>query len=73
MVSAGYVDDTDYEYEESKSVIDGQFLGLPIDEDNEDDKSDARVEACASYLIVVFNLFLRLHVLSNLFGPHFTM
>ena len=39
-VSAG-----DYEFEESKSVADGKFVGLPCDEDNEPEKSEARVGA----------------------------
>lgn len=33
----------DYEYDESKGEIDGKFLGLVIDEDNESDKTDDRV------------------------------
>jgi len=41
----GYVDAGQYEfYSESKSVKDGKFLGLAIDEDNEDDKTDARLK-----------------------------
>jgi len=33
----------DYEFDESKGVVDGKFLGLVIDEDNESDKTDDRV------------------------------
>ena len=35
----------DYEYDESKGEVDGKFLGLVIDEDNESDKTDDRVAA----------------------------
>lgn len=34
----------DYIFDESKAVVDGMFLGLVIDEDNEADKTDARVK-----------------------------
>lgn len=33
-----------YSYEDSEAVIDGQFVGLPIDEDNESDQTDERLE-----------------------------
>jgi len=46
----GYVDNTDYEYEESKSVVDDMFVGLALDEDNEDDKTAPRIEAWVSQL-----------------------
>lgn len=35
----------DYEFDESKGVVNGRFLGLVCDEDNESDKTDARVAA----------------------------
>merc|ERR1719321_1200213 len=42
----GYVDSSAYEYfAESKSTKDGKFLGLPLDQDNEDDQTEARVKA----------------------------
>merc|ERR1712060_276733 len=31
----GYVDSSGYSHEESKSDVDGKFLGLPFDEDNQ--------------------------------------
>merc|ERR1711937_597288 len=41
----GYVPDAAYEfYSESKSVKDGKFLGLPLDQDNEDDQTPDRVK-----------------------------
>jgi flavodoxin I len=33
----------DYTFDESKGVVDGKFLGLVIDEDNESDKTDGRI------------------------------
>jgi len=42
----GYVDSSGYDmYSESKSVKDGKFLGLPLDQDNEPDMTEARVKA----------------------------
>jgi len=40
----------DYEYEESKSVANGKFIGLACDEDNESDKSEDRVKAWISQI-----------------------
>ncbi len=39
MVSAGY-----YEFDESEAVVDGKFLGLPIDEDFEPELTDKRLK-----------------------------
>jgi flavodoxin I len=33
-----------YEYDESKAVKDGKFIGLPIDQDNQDDLTEERIE-----------------------------
>merc|ERR1719258_734064 len=41
----GYVSAEGYQHEESKSVRDGKFLGLPLDQDNEDDMTEGRVKA----------------------------
>jgi len=46
----GYTDASDYEYSESKSVKDGKFLGLPLDQDNEADQSEERVAAWVAQL-----------------------
>jgi len=46
----GYVDESGYSYGESKSVKDGKFLGLPLDEDNEDDQTDDRIAAWVEQL-----------------------
>ena len=39
----GEVSTEDYIYDNSKSVIDGMFCGLPINEDNESEKTDERL------------------------------
>jgi len=41
----GYVDASNYEHEESKSVRGDKFLGLPLDQDNEEDQTEDRVKA----------------------------
>eukprot|EP00177_Eucheuma_denticulatum_P004159 GFKZ01007551.1.p1 GENE.GFKZ01007551.1~~GFKZ01007551.1.p1 ORF type:complete len:199 (+),score=33.57 GFKZ01007551.1:165-761(+) len=46
----GYVGTDDYEYEDSKSVKSDKFVGLALDEDNEDDKTDPRLEAWLAQL-----------------------
>ena len=39
-----------YTFNSSKSVVDGKFCGLPIDEDSEPDLSDERLQAWASQI-----------------------
>jgi flavodoxin I len=34
-----------YEFTNSDSVVDGKFVGLPLDEDNEPEKSEERIKA----------------------------
>jgi len=41
----GTVDTDDYSFDASEAVIDGKFVGLPLDDVNEDDKTDARIDA----------------------------
>ena len=41
----GYVSTDGYTFDDSKSVVDGQFLGLPLDEDSEDDLTEGRYTA----------------------------
>merc|ERR1719271_2190166 len=41
----GSVSTDGYDFEESKSVADGKFIGLATDEDNQPDESEARVNA----------------------------
>ena len=39
----GQVDPDDYTFDESRAIVDGKFIGLPIDEDNESDLTDERL------------------------------
>ena len=41
----GQVDATDYSYDDSEAVVDGKFVGLALDNDNEESKTPARIEA----------------------------
>jgi flavodoxin I len=42
-VLTGQVPASDYEFDESEAVVDGKFLGLPIDEDFEPELTDERI------------------------------
>ena len=39
----GRVDPSDYTFDSSDAIVDGEFIGLPIDEVNEQDKTDDRI------------------------------
>lgn len=41
----GQVSTDDYTFDESEAVVDGKFVGLALDEVNEDDKTDERINA----------------------------
>ena len=41
----GAVDVDGYTFGDSEAVVDGKFVGLPLDDVNEDDKTDKRIEA----------------------------
>lgn len=43
-ILSGQVDADEYEFDESESVVDGKFLGLPVDEDFEPELTDERLE-----------------------------
>ncbi len=43
-ILSGQVDADEYEYHESEAVVDGKFLGLPIDEDFEPELTDERLK-----------------------------
>jgi flavodoxin I len=47
----GSVDTDDYTFDDSEAVIDGKFIGLPLDDINEDDKTDTRIEAWVAAII----------------------
>ena len=40
----GAVETEDYTFDDSRALFDGKFIGLPIDEDNEPDKTDERLQ-----------------------------
>lgn len=44
----GFTESADYDFEESKAIINEQFAGLPLDYDNDSDKVDAQVDAWVS-------------------------
>lgn len=39
----GAVESNSYNFDDSRALIDGKFIGLPLDEDNESDQSDDRI------------------------------
>lgn len=41
----GSVSADGYTFDDSAAVVDGQFVGLPLDDVNEDDKTDGRIDA----------------------------
>ena len=41
----GAVSPDGYTFDDSEAVIDGKFIGLPLDDVNEDDKTDSRINA----------------------------
>ena len=45
-----------YEFGESRAVIDGSFIGLPIDEDMQDESTDERIKNWVEALADKFNL-----------------
>ena len=46
----GAVSTDGYTFDDSESVVDGKFVGLALDEVNEDDKTDARIDAWVAEL-----------------------
>ncbi len=46
----GYVDSTEYTFDESKSMVGDSFCGLPLDEDSESDMTDSRISEWANQL-----------------------
>ncbi len=46
----GAVDTADYTFDDSTAVVDGKFVGLPLDDINEDYKTDDRIEAWLSVI-----------------------
>lgn len=52
----GQVDPAGYEFDESEAIIDGKFIGLPIDEDFESELTDERVANWVKSLKPAFGL-----------------
>lgn len=46
----GATSPSDYSFDSSIAVVDGKFIGLPIDELNEDDKTDGRISTWVEQL-----------------------
>ena len=46
----GAVSTEGYTFDDSSAVVDGQFVGLPLDDVNEDDKTEARISAWVAQL-----------------------
>lgn len=51
----GQVSTDGYSFDESTSVVDGKFIGLPLDEDNEDDLTESRIDAWLKDILAKFN------------------
>lgn len=52
----GTWEDVGYSYDNSASIIDGKFIGLALDEDNQDELSDGRIEQWCKQLKVELGL-----------------
>ncbi len=46
----GAVSPDGYTFDDSDAVVDGMFVGLPLDDVNEDDKTDERIDAWVSLI-----------------------
>ncbi|MDR1408562.1 MAG: flavodoxin FldA [Tannerella sp.] len=46
----GFTDTADYSFDDSEAVVDGRFVGLPIDEDNESNLTGARIDRWVAQL-----------------------
>ena len=47
----GAVGTEGYTFDGSEAVVDGKFVGLPLDDVNEDDKTDARIDAWVAEIL----------------------
>ncbi len=50
----GQVETDGYSFEDSKAVYDGKFIGLPLDEDNESDQTESRIDNWLEQIIPLF-------------------
>ncbi len=51
----GHVETEGYKFDDSRAVFDGKFIGLPLDEDNEDDLTETRIDSWLKELLPKFN------------------
>ncbi len=51
----GKVSTDGYEYDESRAEVDGQFVGLPLDEENQSNLTDERIKHWVEQLKNEFN------------------
>ena len=51
----GRISTDGYNYDDSKAEVDGQFVGLPLDDENQSDLTDQRVKAWVKQLKSQFN------------------
>ncbi|MDR1380310.1 MAG: flavodoxin FldA [Tannerella sp.] len=51
-IFTGQVDPSDYTFDDSVSVVDGKFVGLALDETNEADKTDGRIDRWIKSLVI---------------------
>lgn len=51
----GQVPAEDYEFQESKGVIDGRFIGLPLDEEFESEKTEGRIRNWLNIILPAFD------------------
>ncbi|HAG84604.1 MAG TPA: hypothetical protein DCL61_26490, partial [Cyanobacteria bacterium UBA12227] len=54
--TVGYWPTNGYEFNESKAIRDGNFVGLALDEDNQSDLTEERIEAWVAQLKSEFSL-----------------
>jgi flavodoxin I len=52
----GQVDPSGYEFDESEAIVDGKFVGLPVDEDFESELTDERVSNWVKSIKPAFGL-----------------
>ncbi len=50
----GAVETKGYNFDDSRALVDGKFIGLPLDEDNESDQSDYRIDEWLKQILTEF-------------------
>ena len=52
----GAVETDGYSFDDSEALVDGKFIGLPLDDVNEDDKTDERIDAWLNDIIPIYKI-----------------